>query len=185
MAEKAETSNGAATGAKRTKTASTAKKTTNSKASSAKSSAKSSAWNFDSFNGTFESVRERFDDVPGQMKENLEAVRSAANETAQVLRDSSSIAVDGVRTVNLQLLENAQADWNRFFEATRSLIEAKDFREAFEIQSEFVQEAVQAQVKQVREVSELTVEKTKESFEPISSGVTNLYTRVKEQRASA
>ena len=102
----------------------------------------------------------------------LETARASAEEVAEIWRDSLDRAGKTAREIHLQAIAYAQDDANRFFDAARALLNAKSIREWSEIQTQFVREHVETQLRQSKELGELSVEAAKEAFGPLAENVT-------------
>lgn len=112
-------------------------------------------------------MRDAFKNFGGQFG----FMRESAGETAEAVRESISLAGQGVREVNLQLVEFAQKDLNRFFDLQKSLLQAKSIKEVLEIQSDYLKTQIDYQVKQMRAINEMAVEAAKEAAEPLTAQV--------------
>lgn len=143
------------------------------------------AVNFDGFRSFIEQQRERFPAVStDQFRDQFDNIRTATADAGDVIRSSATIAADGTRAVNLQILENVQNDANRFFEMTKEIAQATSLREAAEIQSQFIREQFQTGVKQTREVAEMVTQVSRDSIEPISKSVSTTFKKVGLRRAA-
>lgn len=75
---------------------------------------------------------------------------NSAVKTSEQLRSTSSTVQSTVHAAVLKSIDHAQANANATFDYAARVVKAKDLREAFEIQSEFVKSqfaAFQAQAK--------------------------------------
>jgi len=120
-------------------------------------------------------IRENLSSIPNAVKANVDQSKSAITEATDSIRETSQSMVGGMRTINRQVIDNMQSDVNRVLELSKALTEAKNVSEAVEIQKEFIQDTVQAQMQQTKDLSELTLETTRESFEPITERVQHFY----------
>ena len=133
------------------------------------------AKNFEGFRTFIENQRERIPVSTDQLRERIDSIRTATADAGDVIRSSASIAADGTRAVNLQILENAQDDANRFFEMTKELTQASSIRQAAEIQGQYIREQFQTGVKNTREIAEMVTQVSRDSIEPISKSVTDTF----------
>lgn len=101
----------------------------------------------------------------------LDQARASAEEVAEIWRDSIGRAGKSAREVNLQAISYAQGDLNRFFDAARALLGAKSVKEWTEIQTQFVRESVETQMRQSKELGELSMEAAREALAPITENV--------------
>ncbi len=171
---------------KKTTRRATTAKTTTAKRTKAKAAPKTNgaATNFDGFRDFIEQQRERIPVSTDQFRERFDDIRTATADAGDVIRSSATIAADGTRAVNLQILENVQNDANRFFEMTKELTQATSLREAAEIQGQFIRDAFQQQVKQTREIAEMVTQVSRDSIEPISKSVGDTFKKVGLRRAA-
>lgn len=164
----------------------TAAKPATAKRAKAKAAPKTNgaASNFDGFRTFIENQRERIPVSTEQFREQFDTIRTATADAGDVIRSSATIAADGTRAVNLQILENVQNDANRFFEMTKELAQATSLREAAEIQGQFIREQFQNGVKQTREIAEMVTQVSRDSVEPISKSVGETFKKVGLRRAA-
>jgi hypothetical protein len=113
-----------------------------------------------------ERLRAAFGQVGG-----FDTARASAEEVAEIWRDSFERAGKTARELNLQAISYAQGDINRFFDAARALLGAKSVKEWSEIQTQFVREQVETQMRQSKELGELSLEAAREAFAPITENV--------------
>lgn len=132
----------------------------------------------------FEERAERVMDAFAGVRERFADMRLGATDVAEVLRNSWELAASSARDVNMQIIDFAQADLNRLFDAQRKMIKAKSLREAAEIQANFIRTQFELGVKQTRKVSEMAVESTKEVFEPITTGFAEMLEKTGLRKAA-
>lgn len=164
----------------------TARRATAAKRTKAKAAPKANgaATNFQGFRDFIDQQRERIPVSGEQFREQIDSIRTATADAGDVIRSSATIAADGTRAVNLQILENAQNDANRFFEMTKELAQATSLREAAEIQGQFIRDQFQQGVKQTREIAEMVTQVSRDSIEPITKGVGDTFKKVGLRRAA-
>ncbi|HRE59632.1 MAG TPA: TIGR01841 family phasin [Micropepsaceae bacterium] len=132
----------------------------------------------------FEERAERVMDAFAGVRERFADMRLGATDVAEVLRNSWELAASSARDVNMQIIDFAQADLNRLFDAQRKMLKAKSLREAAEIQANFFRTQFELGVKQTRKVSEMAVESTKEVFEPITTGFSEMLEKTGLRKAA-
>ena len=127
---------------------------------------------------------EALNDIQSRWAEGAERFRAAftqfggvgntrsAEEVAEIWRDSIDRVGKSAREIHLQAISYAQDDVNRFFDAARALLNAKSVKEWSEINTQFLREHVETQIRQTKELSELSVEAAKEALGPIAHNVT-------------
>lgn len=94
--------------------------------------------------------------------DSLKNVRSTFSEVRET-------AGENRRKIGLKVIDHAQENAQKGFEAWRAVLEAKTIADAFKIQQDAVRSGFERNVKQVREVVELVTEANRASFEPIRS----------------
>lgn len=139
---------------------------------------------FDKISGEF---RERFADTAERVRETfgsvgggLGAARDTASDALEALKKSYGRAGKGVREVNLQALEFVQDDANRFFDMVKAVFGAGSVKEALEIQGDFVRTQFQTQVRQAREIGQMSLEATRDVMTPISETVSDVVSKVRK-----
>ncbi len=132
----------------------------------------------------FEERAERVMDAFAGVRERFADMRIGATDVAEVLRNSWDLATSSARDVNMQIIDFAQSDLNRLFEAQRKMLKAKSLREAAEIQANFIRTQFELGVKQTRKVSEMAVESTREVFEPITTGFSEMLEKTGLRKAA-
>lgn len=112
---------------------------------------------------------------------NMDDSKTAMSDAADNLKECSQTLSEGMRHINHHVIDNMQTDVNRVLEVTRALLDAKTLEEAVEIQSGFVHETTHAQLQNTRELSEMAIQATKDSFEPFSETWQNFYANMTKQ----
>lgn len=138
---------------------------------------------FPGFEKFGEELRERIENGSERVREAFGGfgdARETATEALEALRDAYARAGKGLREVNLQAIEFAQKDAHRFFEMVKEVLEADSLRDAFQIQGEFVRAQFERQVKQARELGQMTVDATRDAFDPISETVSDVVGKIRK-----
>ncbi len=128
-------------------------------------------------------VRERFEAGAQRMREtfgNFAGAREGATEALEAVREAAGRAGRGWRDVNLQAIEYAKKDVSAFFDMMKDVFEADTVREAFEIQGSFVREQLQRQMKQARELGQMTADATRDAFKPVTETVTEVVEKIRK-----
>ncbi len=131
-----------------------------------------------------EQVTATFKNAWEQVGERFQGVRTGAEDALGVVRSSVEIAGQGVRDVNLAVLDMIQGDVTRFLNAQRKTLKAESLKDALEIQGEFVREEIQHRIKNVRVLSEKVGETARDAFAPIRDGVTDLVEKAGLRKAA-
>lgn len=101
----------------------------------------------------------------GNIGDSFKNVRSTFAEVRET-------AGENRRKIGLKVIDHAQENAQKSFEAWRAFLEAKTIADAFKIQQDAVRSGLERNVKQVREVVELVTEANRASFKPIRSAFT-------------
>lgn len=126
------------------------------------------------FSKILEDGRNRMKEAVERMSSRWDSLRTSARETGDVMQESNSAAIQGMRDVNEQALENLQSDMDRAFDAMRALFEVRSFTDFMQIQNDFVRESMEAQLNQARSLSELSMSAARAAFEPLQSGFNHI-----------
>ena len=95
--------------------------------------------------------REFADKSVDQARNAVSSFFSSAVKTSEQLQNTGNNVQSTLHAAVLKGLDNAQSNANATFDFTQKLVRARDLREAFELQSEFVKSqfaALQAQAKE-------------------------------------
>jgi len=142
----------------------------------------SSSWLFEKWHEVYDNqlaaLRENLNKWPGHLSQNMDQSKSAFTDATDNMKESGQTMSEGMRNINRQLVDYIHSDVNRVLEMTKALMDVKSVQEAVEIQSEFVQDAVQAQIQHAKEISELAMQTSRDSMEPFSEGIQNFYEKM-------
>lgn len=125
-------------------------------------------------------VKAAFKGVQGGLK----TVREGAEDVLGVVRSSAEIAGNGVREVNLAMLDMVHGDVTRFIAAQKKVLKADSVKEALEIQAAFVRTEWQHRVKNVRAYGELVAGHARDAFAPIREGVEEIVEKTGLRKAA-
>ena len=109
----------------------------------------------------------------------FERIQSGFQEAGAVLADSGSIMSDTRREVLLTMLENAQENTDATFSALRDVMDAESFTESLRIQRDSLREGIERNVAQVRNVTSMTAEGSKETIAPVGEYLGSLRDKVR------
>jgi hypothetical protein len=115
-------------------------------------------------------VKAAFKGVQGRVA----SIREGAEDVLGVVRSSAGIAGNGVREVNLAVLDMVHGDVTRFVAAQKKALKAESMKEALEIQAAYIRAEFQHRVKNVRAYGEMVAEHARDVFAPIREGVEDL-----------
>ncbi|MEM6913511.1 MAG: phasin family protein [Pseudomonadota bacterium] len=94
-------------------------------------------------------------------------IQAGFKDAGAALADSGTIMGDKRREVLMTMLENAQENTDATFTALRQAMEAESFTDSLRIQRDALREGIERNVSQVRNVTSLTAEGSKESIAPV------------------
>jgi len=102
-----------------------------------------------------------------QAKENYEKVKSAAEETTDLIEDTFSTANKGCASYGLKLIETTRANSDAAFDLMGELMNAKSYSEVVELYSAYWRKQFDAFVAQAKDLSEHAQKVATDTAEPI------------------
>ncbi|MEO1656977.1 MAG: phasin family protein [Pseudomonadota bacterium] len=130
-----------------------------------------------------EEVVEAVEEAAAEAEEAVESIfariRTGFKEAGAALADSGTIMGDKRREVLLTMLENAQTNADATFDALREVMEAESFGDSLRIQRDALREGIDRNVAQVRKVTSLTAEGSKETIAPVTEYLGQLRDKVR------
>lgn len=114
-----------------------------------------------------DSVSEKATGAWKTMQKRTNAARVSVDETVKALRSSYTNAGEGVREINLKLIDVISKDMNHYLDVIRKLARAKSIKEIAELHSEYLRTQVETSVKNVKALSELANSKASAAVQPI------------------
>ncbi|MEO1043563.1 MAG: phasin family protein [Pseudomonadota bacterium] len=112
-------------------------------------------------------------------------IQAGFKDAGAALADSGTIMGDKRREVLMTMLENAQENTDATFTALRQAMEAESFTDSLRIQRDALREGIERNVSQVRNVTSLTAEGSKESIAPVREYFGQLREKVRGTTANA
>ncbi len=106
-------------------------------------------------------------------------IQAGFKEAGAALGDSNAIMGDKRREVLLTMLENAQENADATFDALREAMDAESFTDSLRIQRDALREGIERNVAQVRNVSSLTAEGSRETIAPVTEYLSSLREKVR------
>jgi phasin len=106
-----------------------------------------------------------------QAKDAYDKIKTAAEETTDLIEDTYVTASKGFSEFNIKALEAARANINASFDFTRSLLQVKTLSQAVELTSSHIRKQFEALIDQSRELTEAAQKIANETAEPIKAGV--------------
>ncbi|MEM9286012.1 MAG: phasin family protein [Pseudomonadota bacterium] len=106
-------------------------------------------------------------------------IQAGFKEAGAALGDSNAIMGDKRREVLLTMLENAQENADATFDALREAMDAESFTDSLRIQRDALREGIERNVAQVRNVTSLTAEGSRETIAPVTEYLSNLREKVR------
>jgi len=121
-----------------------------------------------------EMVRDFAEKSVQQAKDVYARIKSAAEETTDVLEDTYTTATKGATEFNLKALEALRANVNASFDYSRELLGSKTLAEAVELSATHVRKQFETLSTQAKALSTLAQKIANETAEPIKAGMTKL-----------
>ena len=113
-----------------------------------------------------------------QARETYERLKSAAEETTDVLEATYSNASKGAGEYGLKLIEAGRTNTNAAFDLAAALMGAKSLSEVIELSTAHTRKQFETVTEQTKELAALAQKIVAESSEPIKSGVNKVFGRV-------
>jgi phasin len=118
-----------------------------------------------------EMVRDFAEKSVQQAKDVYARIKSAAEETTDVLEDTYASATKGATEFNLKALEALRANVNASFDYTRELFGSKSLAEAVELSATHMRRQFESLSAQAKTLSTLAQKVATETAEPIKAGM--------------
>jgi len=118
-----------------------------------------------------EMVREFAEKSVAQAKDAYAKLKSAAEETTDMLEDTYTTATKGATEFNLKALEALRSNVNSAFDYTSKLLASKTFAEAVELSSTHMRKQFEALSAQTKDLTAIAQKITTDTAEPIKAGV--------------
>jgi phasin len=118
-----------------------------------------------------EMVRDFAEKSVQQAKDVYARIKSAAEETTDVLEDTYASATKGATEFNLKALEALRANVNASFDYTRELFGSKSLAEAVELSATHMRRQFESLSAQAKALSTLAQKVATETAEPIKAGM--------------
>ncbi|NJL50333.1 MAG: phasin [Blastochloris sp.] len=106
-----------------------------------------------------------------QAKDAYAKIKSAAEETTDLVEDTYVTASKGFSDLNIKALEAVRANINASFDFAHALLQVKTLSQAVELTSSHIRKQVEALIDQSRELTEVAQKIATETTEPIKAGV--------------
>jgi phasin len=118
-----------------------------------------------------EMVREFAEKSVQQAKDAYARIKSAAEETTDVLEDTYASATKGATEFNLKALEALRFNVNASFDYTRELMGSKTLADAVELSASHMRKQFESLSAQAKTLSTLAQKVAVETAEPIKAGM--------------
>ena len=118
-----------------------------------------------------EIVREFAEKSVAQAKDVYAKLKSAAEDTTDMLEDTYTTATKGATEFNLKALEALRSNVNSAFDYTSKLFASKTFAEAVELTSTHVRKQFEALSAQTKDLTTIAQKVTTDTAEPIKASV--------------
>ncbi|NJL07213.1 MAG: phasin [Methylacidiphilales bacterium] len=116
-------------------------------------------------------MREIAEKSVAQAKDAYEKIKSAAEETTDMIEDTYVTASKGMSEFNVRALEAMRANINASFDFTRAVMQVKTLSQAVELTSSHIRKQFEALIDQTRELTELAQKVATDTAEPMKAGV--------------
>jgi phasin len=118
-----------------------------------------------------EMVREFAEKSVQQAKDVYARIKSAAEETTDVLEDTYTSATKGATEFNLKALETLRTNVNASFDYTSELMGSKTLADAVELSASHMRKQFESLSAQAKTLSALAQKVATETAEPIKAGI--------------
>lgn len=118
-----------------------------------------------------EMVREFAEKSVQQAKDVYARIKSAAEETTDVLEDTYTSATKGATEFNMKALEALRVNVNASFDYTRALMGSKTLADAVELSASHMRKQFESLSAQAKTLSALAQKVATETAEPIKAGM--------------
>lgn len=108
-----------------------------------------------------------------QAKENYEKMKSAAEETTDLIEETYSTACKGCTGYGLKVIETARANTDATFDLMTELMGAKTYAEVVELTSGFMRKQFETMTAQAKTLSEEAQKVATDTAEPIKASFNN------------
>ncbi len=114
-----------------------------------------------------------------QAKESYGKLKTAAEEATDVLETTYVEASKGATEYGLKLIETARANTSAAFDFTAGLMNVKSFAEMIELSTGHARKQFETLSEQTKELTALAQKVTTEASEPIKTGVSKVFNKVR------
>ena len=118
-----------------------------------------------------EAMREFAEKGVQQAKDAYQRIKTAAEETTDILEDTYTTATRGATDYNLKALEALRENVNASFDYAQKLIGVKSVSEAVELSASHVRKQFETLSTQAKELAALAQKVAVETAEPVKAGV--------------
>lgn len=123
--------------------------------------------------------REAAEKTVAQVKANYEKMKTAAEETTDLIEDTYETARAGLVEYNLKTLDALKANTDAAFAFARDLASAKTFAEAVELQTAFLRRQYETVTSQAKDLQALATKVATETSQPVKDAVTKTFKDIK------
>ncbi|NJO53908.1 MAG: phasin [Bacteroidales bacterium] len=116
-------------------------------------------------------MREIAEKSVAQAKDTYEKIKSAAEDTTDMIEDTYVTASKGMSEFNVRALEAMRANINASFDFTRAVMQVKTLSQAVELTSSHIRKQFEALIDQTRELTELAQKVATDTAEPMKASV--------------
>ncbi|KAA5599237.1 phasin [Blastochloris sulfoviridis] len=116
-------------------------------------------------------MREMAEKSVAQAKDAYEKIKSAAEETTDMIEDTYITASKGLSDLNIRALEAMRANINASFDFTRAVMQVKTLSQAVELTSSHIRKQFETLIDQTRELTDLAQKIAADTAEPVKASV--------------
>ena len=110
-----------------------------------------------------DSMREMAEKSIDQAQDAYDKLMKAMQDAQSVLTQSTDVVSNSAKSVQEQTIEFAQANVDAGFELANKLVQAKDLKEAIELQSEYAQSQMKTYLTQTKKLTDVIQKSVKKA----------------------
>lgn len=123
----------------------------------------------ESFEGLVRTQREQFEKASSQAIKGYEDIASLTRANVDALVQASAIVARGAEEASRQATAFAQSSFEQNVAASKALLAARTMTDLFAVQTNYVQQALEAMVSESTRMRELTLKTASEAAAPINA----------------
>ncbi|AXS39367.1 phasin [Breoghania sp. L-A4] len=124
-------------------------------------------------------VREIAEKGVEQFREAYDRMRSAAEESTDLIEDSYETSRQGMVELNLRALEAAKSNTDAAYSFMRDMFGVKTLSQAIELQTSYARKQFEALSGQTKDIQELAAKMASDAGEPVKDAVEKMFKDIK------